>query len=360
VRGAAANAWALAEALCLDEPPEKKLADERGYWGALLAAQVLIENNSVLQVAERNRAKIEKIRRWLTCTLTHGALPPIDRALAGDALAVIGDPRFRADAHYLPDEPLLGFIEVPAGPFLMGSDPKKDKHAQEEEQPQHEVILPRFYIARYPVTVAQFATFVEASGYEPERSDRWRGLANHPVVYVTWHDAVAYCRWLTEQLHDGKGIPAEVRERAQQEKWEVSLPSEAEWEKAARGTDGLIYPWDDKWGEDHANTGETGIGRPSAVGSFPQGARLSGCLDMAGNVWEWTRSLYANYPYPDDQEGRAKRENLEASDREPRVLRGGASFDPQGGARAVPSATGSARTSPSTTTACELWCSLKL
>lgn len=337
-RGAAANAWALAEALCHDEPPEKKLEDESGYWGALLAAQVLMENKSLDAVAEYNHAKVEKIRRWLTCTLTHGGLPPIDRALAGDALAVIGDARFYgSEVCCLPKEPLLGFIEIPAGPFVMGSDPKKDENAAKEEQPQHEVILPRYYIARYPVTVAQFAAFVDASGYKPQRGDRWHGPANHPVVYVTWYDAIAYCRWLTEQLQNGAGIPAEVREQARREGWQVRLPSEAEWEKAARGTNGLIYPWGDRWEEDHANIGETGIGRLSAVGSFPQGKSLSGCLDMAGNVWEWTRSLWGEdvmkpkfgYPYVVEDE----REDLDASNKVLRVLRGGAFFNAQRHAR---------------------------
>jgi len=186
--------------LCFTDPPEQEANDEQGHWGALLAAQVLIENKSLDTVAERNRPKVERIRRWLTCTLTHGALPPIDRALAGDALAVIGDPRFRAAASYLPDDPLLGFIAIPAGSFVMGSDPAKDENAGEDEQPQHEVTLPRYCIARYPVTVAQFGAFVAATGYSPRYGDRWRGLANHPVVYVSWHDALAYCRRLGGDL----------------------------------------------------------------------------------------------------------------------------------------------------------------
>jgi len=326
MRGVPANVWTLADALCNDEPLAQKTANESGYWGALLAAQVLIENNSLERVSERNNKVVARIRRWLTGILTHGALSPVDRALAGDALAVIGDPRFRTDTYYLPDEPLLGFVEIPAGPFVMGSDRAKDDYSEERERPQHEVTLPRYYLARYPVTVAQFAAFIEASGYKRQAGDRWQGVANHPVVYVTWHDALAYCRWLTERLHNGEGIPAAVRERARREGWEVTLPSEAEWEKAARGNDGRTYPWEDGWKDDHANTREAGIGRPSAVGSFPLGKSFYGCLDMAGNVWEWTRSIYAEYPYPDDPKGREKRENLNARDRETRVLRGGSFF----------------------------------
>ena len=333
VRGAATNVWALVEALCFDEPPEKKTDDERGYWGALLAAQVLIENNSLQQIVERNRQKVERIRRWLTCILTHGALPPIDRVQAGDALAIIGDPRFRADAYYLPDEPLLGFIEIPAGPFVMGSDPAKDEESERREQPQHEVILPRYYIARYPVTVAQFAAFVTEANYEPADKDCLHGISNHPVVYVSWHDARKYCEWLTEQLHNGEGTPAAVRDRAQRERWEVTLPSEAEWEKAARGTDGRIYPWGNTWEDRHANPGVSRWRWTNAVGCFPEDRSPYGCEDMAGGVQELTRSMWGKdinkpdflYPY-NLSDGR---EQMDTPDNPFHVLRGNSHWGDQ-------------------------------
>jgi formylglycine-generating enzyme required for sulfatase activity len=242
VRGAASNAWMLAEALCFTEPPAQRAEGDTGYWEALLAAQVLIENKSLEHVAERNRPKVERIRRWLTCTLTHDALPPVDRAQAGDALAVVGDPRFRTDAWYLPNESLLGFVEIPAGPFLMGSNPKQDRDAQKDEQPQHAVNLPRYYIARYPVTVAQFRAFTEESGYQPEDEDSLRGLPNHPVVNMNWYEALKYCEWLTERLREWEGTPEPLATLLRRGSWRVTLPSEAEWEKAARGTDGRIYP----------------------------------------------------------------------------------------------------------------------
>lgn len=166
MRGAAANAWALAEALCFTDPPARKAESESGYWGALLAAQVLIENKSLEHVAERNRDKIERIRQWLVCTLSHHALPPVDCEQAEYALAIVGDPRFCADAWSLSNEPLLGFVEIPAGPFLMGSNRKHDLLADDEEVPQHKIALPRYYIARYLVTVAQFRAYVEESGYK--------------------------------------------------------------------------------------------------------------------------------------------------------------------------------------------------
>jgi formylglycine-generating enzyme required for sulfatase activity len=167
--------------------------------------------------------------------------------------------------------------------------------------------------------VGQFRGFVEASGYKPRDPDCLKGVANHPVVNVTWHDARAYCQWVTNVWRAkgkiGKGD-------------EVRLPSEAEWEKAARSTDGRTYPWGNEWDATKCNTSESGLGTTSPVGMYPEGAGPDGCLDMAGNVWEWTRSLWGKdvfnpeykYPYRVDD----GRENLEAKDEILRVLRGGA------------------------------------
>jgi formylglycine-generating enzyme required for sulfatase activity len=332
VRGAVAYAWLLADALCPEAPPDQRRADESGYWGALLAAQVLTENRSLRStIAERNPPKVEHIRQWLVCTLRHGALSPVDRAQAGDALAIIGDPRFRADAWHLPDEPLLGFVEIPAGSFLMGSLPE-DKNAVSYENPQHPVTLPTYYMARYPTTVAQFRAYVHATGYEPQNEGSLRGLPNHPVVYVTWYDALKYCDWLTERLRDWDGTPEPLASLLRREGWYVTMPSEAEWEKAARGTDGRIYPWGNDLDPNRANYEDTSIGAVSAVGGFPYGASPYGIEDLSGNVWEWTRSLWGRksmrpdftYPYkPDDG-----REHREAPRHIVRVLRGGAFSSP--------------------------------
>jgi len=168
-------------------------------------------------------------------------------------------------------------IEIPAGPFTMGSDA-----GNEDEAPAHEVDLPAFEIDKFEVTNADFAQFAEATGYQTDaekegRTKNWRdaaeGKGNHPVVYVSWNDAMAYCQWLGKRL-----------------------PSEAEWEKAARGTDGRMYPWGNEWDPSKANVKDTGLRGTVAVGSFGAGASPYGVEDMAGNVWEWTADWYEAYP----------------------------------------------------------------
>ncbi len=124
-------------------------------------------------------------------------------------------------------------IEIPAGSFLMGSNSASDTDAAEHEQPQHSVNLYRYYIARYPVTVAQFRAFVEESGYKPTMTDSLRALPNYPVVWVSWHDAVAYCAWLTDRLREWSKTPEPLAHMLRQQGGCVTLPSEAEWEKVA-------------------------------------------------------------------------------------------------------------------------------
>jgi formylglycine-generating enzyme required for sulfatase activity len=253
------------------------------------------------------------------------SVSPRQRAAAGDALGRLGDPRFRADAWHLPDEPLLGFVEIPAGPFQMGTREEDiptllkrfegNRELYERETPQHSVDLSVYYIARYPVTVAQFRAFANGSEYAVQGPwERYSGQENQPVVAVTWYDARAYCAWLTEQLGAWEETPEPLAGRLRQEDWWVRVPTEAEWEKAARGTDGRVFPWGDEPDPNRANYDDSGVGATSAVGCFPGGASPYEVQDLCGNVWEWCHSLYRAYPY-DPEDGR---EDLRAE--APRVV----------------------------------------
>jgi formylglycine-generating enzyme required for sulfatase activity len=284
-----------------------------------------------LDLAERVQARLVEL-------VERGKLDPRARARAGDALGRAGDPRFRAREEWcLPAGDKLGFMEIPGGIFLMGSDKKKDPRAYDDELPQHPLKLPLYYMARYPVTEAQYRVFAEENGQEIEETAWARGKPNHPVVYVSWEDAWAYADWLTDKLLEWPATPAWLLrllkgEGGKCQQWRVVLPSEAEWEKAARGADGRIYPWKGEADPDKANYNETRIGGTSAVGCFAAGASPYGCEEMSGNMWEWTRNLWREgideskgYPY-DAGDGREIRK---ASFGSLRVVRGG-SFDDDG------------------------------
>ena len=191
----------------------------------------------------------------------------------------------------------MEMILIPAGEFIMGSD-----GGDEDEKPQHKVYLPDYYIGRYPVTNAEFERFVAASGHKPRaekddkgrvwQGDKWEwvkganwchpsgpassitGKERHPVVQVSWDDAAAYAKWAGKRL-----------------------PTEAEWEKAARGTDGRTWSWGDEWVDGKCNTAEARVGDTTPVGRYsPAGDSPYGVADMAGNVCEWTADWYERYP----------------------------------------------------------------
>jgi len=204
----------------------------------------------------------------------------------------------------------MEFVRVPAGEFRMGSDNVKEVQASDNERPQHTVYLDEYYIGRYPVTNRQYQAFVQVSGSAAPRY--WQGGAipagkeKHPVVNVSWEDATAFCAWASERT--GKT---------------VHLPSEAQWEKAARGTDGRIFPWGDEKPNKNLCNYDSNEGGTTEVGKYsPQGDSPYGCADVAGNVWEWVNDWYgkdyytasppANPPGPASGNGR--------------VLRGGSFF----------------------------------
>jgi formylglycine-generating enzyme required for sulfatase activity len=236
------------------------------------------------------------------------------------------------------------FIPIPAGAFPLGT-PERDlsglakayggtRESYREEAPQHRLALPAFAIAQISVTSQLYAAFVAAAGARPPIT--WRGpqppdaLRDHPVVDISWDEANMFCEWLTTATKD------EVRRTKIEETGDPSfglwssvfrLPTEAEWERAARGSDGRVFPWGDAWDAARANTRESGLAGTTPAGAYPGGASPSGCLDMAGNVWEWTASLDALYPYePGDG-----REDARGAGR--RILRGGCYANPHGFAR---------------------------
>lgn len=189
----------------------------------------------------------------------------------------------RSGEHFLATRDGMAMVLVPAGAFPMGSD-----DGAFDERPAHRVHLQAYLIDRHEVTNAQFQHFVQESGYEPQGPwERGAGLggAGQPVRFVTWHDAVAYATWAGRRL-----------------------PTEAQWEKAARGAEGRRYPWGHGWRAAAAHT-ERGVDAgPDQVGSHPAGASPYGCLDMAGNVWEWVADWYDRRAYEARADGSAVRE----------------------------------------------------
>lgn len=322
----------LAERLCPPQAP----SDELGWRKVWLAGEVLLEIGlSRARDTEQGVRLLERISNRLAALVERGVLQPRERARAGDVLGVIRDGRFDHTRFHLPAlfrgtrEKAIGLVAVPPGPFVMGSrEDDQDPEHDEVGNPEKQSIDYLYWIARYPVTVAEITAFIIAGGYDSaewwtesglvwhgeqdrQHPDEWSHQAtfgNRPAVGVSWFEAMAYARWLDAQLRQRTGhIPADYL---------VRLPTEAEWEKAARGPDGRRYPWGGEWEDGRANVAES-IGRPATVGGFPTGETPSGIQDMSGNVWEWCLTEYRHYPYrPDD--GRNK---LEAGGR--RALRGG-------------------------------------
>jgi formylglycine-generating enzyme required for sulfatase activity len=245
------------------------------------------------------------------------------------ALAVLpaADDRFDEQQWFLPRDPWRGFVEIPAGEFAMGSDPAVDNMAYSNErwsqtENQGHVELPTFYISRYEVTVVQYAQFVSAT--KRVVPDQAPAPANHPATNVSWTDALAYARWLEAQLAQSSASSPLVD--LVKQGWRLSLPSEAQWEKAARGTDGRVFPWGNAPDDSKANFGRSG---PMPVGSFTCADCAFGLADMSGNVWELTRSPFQSYPYAADDEPR------EAGADALFVMRGGAFNDPPNNVRAA-------------------------
>jgi formylglycine-generating enzyme required for sulfatase activity len=235
-------------------------------------------------------------------------------------------------------------VTVPAGPFLMGSDPREIRQLSrtargsrsewyKREQPSHSHNIPAYAIGRFPVTVQEFADFMEDGGYRhqelwsaqgwqwrvdyqitaPEfwHDPNWTRNPHLPIVGISWYTASAYTNWLAAH----NGVP-------------FRLPTESEWEKAARSSDGRRYPWGNRWEPAYCNVAQQSIdtwdapaeqndSTLNAVGQFsPQGDSPFGCADMAGNIWEWCQSPLRRYPL--NAEHRS-----EADSTEQQIVRGG-------------------------------------
>jgi toxoflavin biosynthesis protein ToxD len=229
-------------------------------------------------------------------------------------------------------------IRIPAGTFLMGTKPKdldelyslmkKEKKGMAYEQrlresPQFNLELLSFEISQFPITNREYSFFVLDTKYPSplhwQNNEVPKEIIEHPVVNITWRDACAYCKWLSEKTN--------------KEYW---LPSEAEWEKAARGTDGRRYPWGNNWNPNLCNNIENGLNTTTPVGHFsPKGDSPYGCADMIGNVWEWCSSRYGgigilpNFLYPYNALDGREDINVEDS----HILRGGSFLNGSGRAR---------------------------
>lgn len=251
----------------------------------------------------------------------------------------------------------MDFIRITAGDFLMGSD-SDDPLAWEDEKPQHRLTIPYdYWVAKFPVTNACFAEFIQSAAYQTRAekagwawvwqraSGEWEKiegadwkspsgdsskvdrLADHPVVQVSWYDAFAYCQWFQDQYADDLPTGYQLR-----------LPGEAEWEKAARGAAGWQWPWGNDFFEARCNSKESGRLCTTPVGLHsPDGDSADGLVDMSGNVWEWTITLWGEdrnkpefvYPYHHDD----GREDIEAGEACYRIIRGGSFKDDYKGMR---------------------------
>jgi len=289
------------------------------YYNLVLAAQALqdvggnrVQGDLEGEVQRRLRKGLETrgLLKSVQALISHGISPRTlarRRSAAAEALASIGGENYWTPPHGEPD-----WVVVPAGEFWMGTREKDvpqfggNRQWYEDEVPRRKVTLPDYRIARVPTTNAQYLLFVQATGHRSpkhwEENRPPKGKEGHPVVRVSWHDAMAYCDWLSQVTGQ-----------------RITLPSEAEWEKAARGDgDAREFPWGDTFDVTRCNSGDLGLGDTTPVGIFLEGASPYGVLDLSGNVLEWTRSVYKSYPY-DPRDGRENPEGGSA-----RVGRGGA------------------------------------
>jgi formylglycine-generating enzyme required for sulfatase activity len=280
--------WLLGSRALRDFPPSKRKRDDNVVALAREKLYELIDSNASLE----------------------------ERFEAGEIVGALGDLRIKADN---PD-----MVLVKAGKFMRGSR-KDDADADSDEKPQREIYLDDFWIGKYQVTNEEFKEFVDDSGYGKARKNmwseegwrwcekneitkpeywhdrKWNG-SNFPVVGISWFEAEAYANWLSERTGH-----------------QYRLPTEAEWEKAARGTKGFKYPWGEHFDKNSCNSWESELRRTSPVGIYPKGKSPYGCFDMAGNVLEWCSDWYDDNYYANSPDSNPKGPSRGAI----RALRGG-------------------------------------
>ena len=334
--------WDLLEAL--NDLPDA--TQQQQAWGLRFAAEILADSLHIENLNRKQKKIFKPIQQALPAMLATAQLPMVERAAIDRYLGKIGDPR---DEMQHVDH--MRFSYVAAGHFYMGRG-EHDKKEEEwgAESPAAEYNLDyAYWLAQHPVSNQQFLQYLDDTGNKfSYRTHRLNRLLNHPVVMISWNEAIQFCQWLTRRWHDSGCLPAD---------WVVTLPDEAEWEKAARGglqipdqqstwqaRDGVLpvsietvmqmnpqsqrrYPWGNEIDAEHLNY-RMNIGLPGTPGVFPLGQSPYGCHDMAGNVWEWTRSEKGDYPYPETGT-RAWEQctTVEKSDNAVCVLRGGAFVD---------------------------------
>jgi formylglycine-generating enzyme required for sulfatase activity len=283
--------------------------DDHHFLEALVATNAVLAGRCLPQVGPNVRADIQKaVTSALLAMIADPDVALRVRIAAGTVLGGLGDPR------------LGEMVTVTEGKFLMG-----------ERREQHELILPAYQIGKYPVTNAAYRPFVEAGGYQnrtwwteagwTEIGEKkvepryWRDARfnkpNQPVMGLSWYECVAYCRW---------------HSAATGRLWR--LPTEAEWEKAARGSDGRQYPWGDEFGPERLNgrgPRNRQVCATTPVGIYPAGVSPHGLLDCVGNVWEWCATRWRK-PYPYDV-GQDEWEPAYLQGPNLRVLRGGSWYD---------------------------------
>lgn len=323
----------------LPEQPTAAQCEPLFVGAQLLAVMRPMQQQLVRQAATATRT-------WLTRIVEKHLLAVPQRAEAGRILSDLGDPRkgvtvrrVQSFSHAIPD---IDWQKIDGGIFRMGFDTNEQKLSDwdDNSKPAHDVTLPAFHISRYPVTNAQYRCFIEAGMYEnrafweqnlpkaavqwldenkPMQPDYWDdgkwSLDNHPVVGVSWFEALAYSAWLNSLL-------VELKPEGMAQNAKIRLPTEAEWEYAARGAQNLRYAWGNDADASLGNYKDIGLRRTSAVGLFPQ-CKAFGLHDMTGNVLEWTSSC--NLKYADW--GRKKDWDLLDVDGA-RIFRGGSWDDP--------------------------------